>query len=109
MRALVVVEAFPFLKPLVEFLGTGDDHLFQLPIELFVVDPMGSFRLPVEVGSAGPNVAVLNALIQRVPVELRPKLAAVVGLDAVDLEGQLRQDVIYEGHRDLLRVTLVDP
>ena len=41
-------------------------------------------------------------------MELRPELTAVVGLDALDGEGKLGQDVVDEGDRSLLGVALVD-
>ena len=42
-------------------------------------------------------------------MELRPKLTPVVGLDTLDIEGKLSQDVVYESDRGLLGVALVDP
>ncbi len=50
MGAVVVIELLPLLQALIELLDVGDDHPLELPVELFVVDPMGSLALPVEMG-----------------------------------------------------------
>ena len=46
---------------------------------------------------------------EHVPVELRLELGAVVGLDHLDAERQLLQDVVEELDRGLLVVARVDP
>lgn len=63
MGPFKVVEALPGLEPAIEFIEAGDDHSLELTIELFVVDSVRPFCLPVQIGTARPNVAVLDALI----------------------------------------------
>ena len=49
--------------------GLVDDLALEEPVELFGVDPMGSFHLAVEPGSAGFDLDVVDAFVEQVPVE----------------------------------------
>lgn len=108
MGPFEVVETLPDLKPGVEVLEPRDDHSFELAVELFVVNAVRALRLPVQVGASRPDVAVLDAAVEYVPVELGPKLTPVVGLEALDAEGQPGEDLVHEGNGSLLSVALVD-
>jgi hypothetical protein len=48
-----VVEALPFLEPVVEQLGVVDHHALELTVELLLVDPVRPFDLPVKPGGGG--------------------------------------------------------
>src|SRR6516165_12543214 len=91
-----VVEVFPLLQLVVEELAVVDHDAVERPVELFGVDAMGALDLPIEAGCAGPDVDVLDAPVEKMPVELGLELGAVVRLDALDLEGQLLEDVVKE-------------
>ena len=69
---------------------------------------MGSLYLAVEPGCAGLDVDVVDAPVQHVPVKRRGELRTVVGLDRLDGERQLGQDVAEELDRGLLVVARVD-
>ena len=61
---VVVVELLPLLQPPIELFDRGDDHPLQLPVELLIIDPIGSLAFPVEIGAPGPN-AMLDAFVER--------------------------------------------
>ena len=69
MGPMVVVEVLPFLEALVEQLGVVDDDAFELPVELFAVDAVGSFDLAVQAGRGGLDVDVADAAVGQVPVQ----------------------------------------
>ena len=108
MGPLKVVEVLPGLEPAVKLIEAGDDHSLELAMELFTVDSVRAFRLPVQVGASRPDVAVLDAFVEHVPVELGTELAGVVGLDALHLKRQPRQDLVHKGDGGLLGVPVVD-
>src|SRR5216683_909006 len=108
MGALEVVETLPDCEPAVQLLEPRDHDSFELPVELLVVDSVRPFGLPVEVGTPRPDVPMLNALIEHVPVELRPKLAAIVGLYTVHPEGELGEHLVHKRDCGKLRVALKD-
>ena len=56
---------------------------------LFVVDSVASFDLAVKAGCSWPDVAVIDVLIEDVPVKRRLELGAIIGLDPLNLEGKL--------------------
>jgi hypothetical protein len=104
-----VVEVFPFLELLVEEAGVVDHDAIEEPVELLGVDAVGSFHLAVEPGGGRLDVGVADAAVEDVPVEGALELGAVVGLDDLDGEGQLLEDVVDELDRALLVVAVVDP
>jgi hypothetical protein len=63
----------------------------------------------VQARRAWPDVHMLDAEILDVPAERGLELGAVVGLDALDAEGQLLQHVVDELDRRLLAQALIDP
>jgi hypothetical protein len=69
MRAVVVVVVLPLLQFLGEQAGVVDDLALQESVELFGVDPVGSFDLAVEPRCAGFDADVVDAGVQQVPVE----------------------------------------
>jgi len=75
---MVVVEVLPFLEALVEQLGVVDDDAFELPVELFTVDPVGPFDLAVQARGGGLDVDVADAAVSQVPVERRLELGMSV-------------------------------
>jgi len=94
--ALEIVEVLPLLELEVEQLGVVNHHPGQHPVELLVVDAVGSLDLAIEPRSRWPDVDVANASIEQVPVKRRLELRTVVGLDLFDPEGQLLEDVVNE-------------
>ncbi len=86
MGALEVVETLSDCKPAVQFLEPRHHHSVELPVKLLVVDSVGPLSLPVQVRTPRPDVPMLNAFIEHVPVKLRPELAAVIGLNTVHLD-----------------------
>jgi hypothetical protein len=51
--SIVVIAVLPFLKLGVEEVDVVDDLAFAEAVELFGVDPVGSFNLPVQAWCAG--------------------------------------------------------
>jgi len=84
VRAIVVVEVLPLLKLLAEELRVVDDDSLEHPVELVVVDPVGSFDLAVQPRGARPDVDVLDAPVEDVPVEGGLELRAVEFLTGVN-------------------------
>lgn len=56
----------------------------------------------MEADRGGFTTNMLNAFVDQVPVEGMPELAAVVGFNSLDLEGQLRERVFDESGSDFL-------
>ena len=75
--ALEVVIVLPLLQLAVEHLGVVDEGAVGEPVELFGVDAVGALNLAVEAGGAGFDVAVADALVERVVVERGAELGAV--------------------------------
>src|SRR6266498_6016843 len=89
VRSVEVVEVLPLLQAVVEESGVVDDHSFEHPVELLLVDPVGPLNLAVQPRGLGLDVDMADAGVQDVVVELRLELRTVVGLDHLDLERQL--------------------
>ena len=104
MGSVEVVEVLPLLEPVVEEAGVVEDDAVEEPVELLGVDAVGSLDFAVEPGGAGLDVDVADAAVEEVPVEAALELGAVVGLDALDGEGQLLEDVVDELDGGLLVV-----
>jgi hypothetical protein len=84
---MVVVVVLPLLEFLGEQAGVVDDLAFQEPVELLSVDPVTSLDLAVQPRGAGPDVDVVDALVQQVPVERGTELLAVEFLSGVKCFG----------------------
>jgi hypothetical protein len=97
-----VVEVVPILELVVEQFGFVDDDPVEYPVELFIVDAMGSFYLAVETRSCGFDGDVSDTSVQHVVAELGRELAAVVGLDRVNPQRQLLQEMVTELDSGLL-------
>jgi len=104
-----IAEAFPLVELGVEELGVVDDLAGEQPVELFVVNAMRAFDLSVEPRRRGPDVDVLEAFVQEVPVEAGLELGAGVGLDLHHFEGQLLEHIVDESDCGLLVEAFVDP
>ena len=109
MRALEVVVVLPFLELGREHLGVVDHDSVEQPVELLGVDPVRALDLSVEPRRAWSDVHVLDAEILNMPVERGTELRAVVGLDALDAEGERLQNVVDELDRGLLAEALIHP
>ncbi|WRS29993.1 hypothetical protein U6G28_10855 [Actinomycetaceae bacterium MB13-C1-2] len=77
---------FPLLESFGEEVRVVDDFSFEESIELFGVDPVGPFDLPVQAGCTGPDLDVADALVEQVPMERLSELLTVIGLHLFDLE-----------------------
>ena len=108
MWPVEVVEVLPLLQLVVEELGVVDDDAVEHPIELFVVDTVGSFHFAVESGCGGFDVDVSDTPVQYVIVKLGLEFGSVVGLDRLDLERQLGEEVVEELDRGLLIAAGID-
>jgi hypothetical protein len=109
MRSMEVVEVLPLLQASVEQPGVVDHDTLEHPMELLLVDPVGSLDLPVQPRGRRLDVDVPDPPVQHVVVELGPELGAMVGLDHLDLERQLLQHVVQEPDGALLVQPVVDP
>jgi hypothetical protein len=67
MGSAEVVEVLPFLKLFVEEAGVVDDDAFEEPVELLLVDPMGSLDLPVQTRCGRADVEVTDPAVEEVP------------------------------------------
>lgn len=104
MGSIVVVMAFPSLEAFGEVLPVVDGFAFEEPIGHFRVDAVRSLRLAVQTRCPGSDLDVADAFVEQVSVECPPEFLAVVGLNLLDLERQLREDVVEELDRDVLVV-----
>ena len=104
-----IVEALPLVELGVEELGVVDDFASQQPIELFVVDAVRPLDFAVESRRRWPDVDVLDAFVQEMPVEASLELGSIVSLDLHDFERQLLEDIVDEFDRGLLVEAFVDP
>jgi hypothetical protein len=64
MRTVVVVVVLPLLQLVGEQAGVVDDLAGEEPVELFGVDPVGSFDLAVEPWGAGFDADVVDAEVE---------------------------------------------
>ena len=78
-------------------------------IELLYVGLVAPLDLAVNPGAGGRDMAVSDAQISQMPGELGTEGGVVVGLDALDSEGQASADLVEEGHRRTCVVVVVDP
>jgi hypothetical protein len=78
-------------------------------VELLGVDAVGALHLAVEAGRGRPYVDVADAAVEKMPVEGALELGAVVGLDDLDPERQLLEDVVEELDGGLLVGGRVEP
>ena len=108
VRSVEVVEVLPFLELVVEELGVVDHYAVEHSVELLGVDAVGSLDLSIEAGCGWLDVDVADAAVEEVPVEGALELGPVVGLDDLDLERQLLEDVVEELDGGLLVVAGVD-
>lgn len=70
---------------------------------------MAPFDLAVHFGAGRRDASVSHAKVGQVPSALWAKEGIVVGLDALDGEGQAPTGLIEEGHRRTRLVVVVDP
>ena len=64
MRAVVVVVVLPLLQLVGEQAGVVDDLALEESVELFGVDPVGSFHFAVQPGGAGFDADVVDAFVE---------------------------------------------
>ena len=69
MGSVEIIEVLPLLELLAEQTRVVDHHAVELPVELFVVDTVGSFHLAIQPGSCRLDVDVADPSVQQVPVE----------------------------------------
>src|SRR3990172_134317 len=106
MRGLLVV----LLLPPLQFAGLVLPASELCPVrERLCVGLVAPFDLAVDFGAGRWDVARSNAQIGQMPGELGTERGAVVGLDALDGEGQAAADLIEESHRRTGVVVVVDP
>ena len=74
---MVVVVVLPLLELVVEDLGVVNDGPVQQSVELLGVDAVGSLHFAVQPRGPGLDVAVADALVERVVVERGAELGAV--------------------------------
>ena len=109
MGSIVVVVVFPLLETFGEEVRIVDDFAFEESIELVGIDAMRAFHFADQTWSSGTDLDVPDAHVEQVPMKRRAEFLAVVRLDLLDLERQLREDVIDELNRDFLVVARVSP
>ena len=78
----------PFDNDVPPLIGGVDDDPVEHPVELFGVDPMGSFDLAVEAWSGRFDVDMSDSPVKDVIVKLGLELSSVVSLDGLDPEGE---------------------
>src|SRR5688572_25295440 len=74
----------------------GDAAFVEELVELLVIDPVRALDLAVWVGRSRADVDVANIQALEVPVEMRPELSAVIGLDHGHTERQAPQHLLDE-------------
>jgi len=85
---IVVIEILPFPYFFVEELRIVDDHAVQHPIELILIDPVAAFDFPIQPRVSGPNIDVLDSLVQDMPMKLTSEFPAVICLNDMSPERQ---------------------
>jgi hypothetical protein len=98
-----------FLELYVEEVDVVHELAIEEPIELFRVDQVGPFDLPIQPGCGGLDMDVADACIEQVPVKDLSEFLAVVGLDLLNFELQLRKHMVDEPDRGLLVMGRVSP
>ena len=99
MGTMVIVVVLPLPQFVVEQVNVvGHAALVQELVELLIVDPMGAFDLAIEMRRPWPDVDMADVEALQMPVKLRLKLGAIIGLDDVDAERQSADHVIDEVH-----------
>lgn len=86
-----------------------DDFTFEQSVELVGIDAMRALDFAVQARGSGSDLDVSDAHVEQVPVEGRAEFLAVVRVDRLDLQRQIREDVVDELNRDLLVVARVRP
>jgi hypothetical protein len=109
MGPVVVVEVLPLLELVVEQLGVVDDDALELAVELLSVDPVAALNLPVQSRGGGLDVDVPDARSARCQWNDVWNSDPVVGLDHLDPQRELVQQVVGELDRGLLVEPVVDP
>lgn len=107
MGSIVVVVVFPLLEAFGKEVRIVDDFTFEQAVELVGIDAMRALHFAVQTWSSGTDLDVPDAHVEQVPVERQTEFLAVVRLDLLDLERQLRQNMITELNRDLLIVARI--
>ena len=79
------------------------------PVELLDIDPVGTLNLAIEPWRRRLHVDVADAAIEKMPVKGALELSTIVGLNDLDLEWQLLEEVVRELDCRLLIVAWVDP
>jgi hypothetical protein len=74
VRTVVVVVVLPLLQLVGEEVGVVDHLAFEESVELLGVDPVGSLHLAVQPWCAGPDLDVIDALVEQMPVKRRTEL-----------------------------------
>lgn len=77
MGMLVVAVVLPLLQLVVEQVGVIDRDAVEETAELLGVDAVGSLHLAVQPGRGRPDVGVIDALVEQVPVDSGLELGAV--------------------------------
>jgi hypothetical protein len=77
-------------------------------VEFFFVGSMTTFDFAVTLRAPRRDVAMGNPEIAQMPREVGPELAAVVGLDALNRDGQSAPDLFDEGDRVWDRTLRID-
>jgi len=83
VRTVVVVVVLPLVQLLGEDVGVVDDLALEESVELFGVDPVGSFHLAVEPRGSGFDLDVVDAEVEQVKVERGAEFRPVVVLSDV--------------------------
>lgn len=96
---------------MLETFGEGvrivDDFAFEESVEFVGIDAVGAFHFAVQSWSSGADIDVSNAHVEQVPMKRRAEFLAVVRLNFLDLERQLRGDAIDKLNRYLQVVARV--
>jgi hypothetical protein len=97
MGTRVIVVVLPLPQFVVEQVNVvGRAALVQELVELLVVDPMGAFDFAIEMRRRWPDVDMADIQALHMPVELRLKLGAIVGLNDMDAKREPAHDVVEE-------------
>src|SRR6516164_5563899 len=94
---MVIVVVLPLPQFAVEQVNVvGDPVPIEQLIKLLIVDAVRSFDLAVEVRRPGPDIHVPDVELLEMPVELRLKFGAAVGLHDVDPKRESTPHLVNE-------------
>ena len=79
--------------------SSATDRKGRAAVEFFFVGSMTTFDFAVTLRAPRRDVAMGNPEIAQMPREVGPERAAVVGLDALNSDGQSAPDLFDEGDR----------